>query len=86
MTLKLRGGVSVAETDYGITLLDEDSGQYWNLNPTGTLVLQTLLDGGTSKQAVQALTEQYAVDVETATRDVEGLVGALHSAGVVQEK
>jgi Coenzyme PQQ synthesis protein D (PqqD) len=85
MTLKLRDGVSTAETDYGTTLLDEDSGQYWNLNPTGVLVLSTLLEGGTPAQAVQELTAQYAVDAETATRDVEDLVGGLHSAGLVEE-
>ena len=50
MTLKLRDGVSAADTDYGITLLDEDSGQYWNLNPTGALVLRTLLEGGTRRR------------------------------------
>jgi hypothetical protein len=86
MALKLRDGVSAAETDYGIALLDEESGQYWNLNPTGALALRTLLDGGTTAQAVQALTEEYAVDVDTATRDVEDLVGGLHSAGLVQEE
>jgi hypothetical protein len=85
MTLKLRKGVSTAETDYGTTLLDEDSGQYWNLNPTGVLVLRTLLEGGTPAQAVQELTAQYAVDAETARRDVEDLVGGLHSAGLVEE-
>ena len=47
MTMRLRDGVSSAETDYGIMLLDEDSGRYWNLNPTAALVLRTLLDGGT---------------------------------------
>jgi hypothetical protein len=85
MTLKLRKGVSTAETDYGTTLLDEDNGQYWNLNPTGVLVLHTLLEGGTPAQAVQELTAQYAVDAETASRDVEDLVGGLHSAGLVEE-
>jgi hypothetical protein len=85
MTLKLRDGVSAAETDYGTALLDEDSGQYWNLNPTGVLVLRTLLEGGTPAQAVQELTAQYAVDAETASRDVEDLVGGLHSAGLVEE-
>jgi hypothetical protein len=84
MTLKLREGVSAADTDYGIALLDEDSGEYWNLNPTGALALRTLLDGGTTAQAVQELTEQYAVDAATATQDVEDLVGGLHSAGLVQ--
>jgi hypothetical protein len=85
MALKLRDGVSAADTDYGIALLDEDSGQYWNLNPTGALVLRMLLDGGTSAQAVHALTEQYAVDADTASQDVEDLLGGLHSAGLVQE-
>jgi hypothetical protein len=85
MTLKLRAGVSTAETDYGTTLLDEDSGQYWNLNPTGVIVLRTLLEGGTPAQAVQQLTAEYAVDAETATQDVEDLVGGLRSASLVEE-
>jgi Coenzyme PQQ synthesis protein D (PqqD) len=85
MALKLRDGVSVAEIDHGIALLDEDSGQYWDLNPTGALVLRTLLGGGTLGQAVQAITEEYAVDADTATRDVDDLVDGLHSAGLVNE-
>jgi Coenzyme PQQ synthesis protein D (PqqD) len=86
MTLKLRDGVSAAETDYGMALLDEDSGQYWNLNPTAALALRILLGGGTTAQAVQDLTEQYAVDADTANRDVEELLDQLHSAGLVTEE
>jgi hypothetical protein len=85
MTLKLRDGVSAADTDYGMALLDEDSGQYWNLNPTAALALRTLLDGGTTAQAAQELTEQYAVDADTASQDIDNLVGELHSAGLVKE-
>ena len=85
MTLKLRDGVSAADTDYGMALLDEDSGQYWNLNPTAALALRTLLDGGTTAQAVQELTEQYAVDADTASQDIDNLIGELHSAGLVKE-
>jgi hypothetical protein len=86
MTLKLRDRVSTADTEYGIILLDEDSGEYWNLNPTGALVLRTLLDGGTSAEAVRALTEQYAIDSDTARADVDELVGGLQSAGLVTEQ
>jgi hypothetical protein len=86
MTLKLRDRVSTADTDYGMALLDEDSGQYWNLNPTAALALRTLLDGGTTAQAAQELTEQYAVDAQTANRDVEDLLGELRSAGLVTEE
>jgi hypothetical protein len=85
MTLKLRDGVSAADTDYGMALLDDDSGQYWNLNPTAALALRTLLDGGTTAQAVQELTQQYAVDADTASQDIDNLVGELHSAGLVKE-
>lgn len=84
MTLKLRHGVFTAEVEYGTALLDEDRGQYWNLNPTGALILETLLGGGTPADAAQALTEQYAVDLETASRDVQALVDELSSAGLVE--
>ena len=85
MTLKLRDGVSAADTDYGIALLDEDSAEYWNLNPTGALVLRTLLEGGTSTDAVQALVERYDVDTGSASRDVQDLLGGLRSAGLVAQ-
>jgi len=85
MTLNLRDGVSTADTDYGIALLDEDSGEYWNLNPTGALVFRTLLAGGTSADAVQALVERYDVDAGSASRDVQDLLGGLHSAGLVAQ-
>jgi Coenzyme PQQ synthesis protein D (PqqD) len=84
MTLKLRDGVSTADTDYGMALLDEDSGQYWNLNPTAALALRTLLDGGTTAKAAQELTEQYAVDADTANRDVEDLLSELQRADLVR--
>ena len=82
--MELREGVSTADTDYGITLLDEDSGQYWNLNPTGAVVVRTLLGGGTPVQAVDELTNRYAVDAATASRDVQDLVGQLRSTGLVR--
>lgn len=83
MTLTLRAGVSTADTEYGVTLLDEKSGQYWNLNPSAALVLRTLLGGGTAEQAASALTEEYDVDAATADRDVADLLGDLRSARLV---
>ena len=86
MTLTLRPGVSTVDTDYGMTLLDEDSGEYFTLNPTATLVLKTLLSGHRPEQAAQALTEQYAVDAETADRDVADLIDGLRSAHLVADR
>jgi hypothetical protein len=86
MTLKLRDGICTADTEYGIALLDEESGQYWNLNPTGALVLRILVAGGTVAQIVEELAEQYAVETDIASRDVEELVGDLRSAGLIEQE
>ena len=86
MTLTLRPGVATAATDYGTTLLDEDSGEYFTLNPTGSLVLRTLLTGGTAEQAARALADQYAVAADTADRDVADLVAGLRAAGLVADR
>jgi hypothetical protein len=85
MAMRLREGVSTAETDYGITLLDEGSGEYYTLNPTGALVLRILLDDGTRAHAVERLTAEYAVDRDTAARDVADLVDGLLASGLVKE-
>jgi hypothetical protein len=85
MTFTLRERVSAADTDYGIVLLDEDSGEYWNLNPTGALVVRTLLDGGSVADAVHQLTERYEAEPEAAQQDVDDLVAGLRTAGLVKE-
>ena len=86
MTLKLRAGISTAEVEYGTALLDEDRGEYWNLNPTGALVLQTLLSGSTPDEAARALAAEYDLDIEEAARDVEELVQDLQAAGLVERR
>jgi hypothetical protein len=82
MTLKLRAGVFLVDTDYGIAILDENSGQYFDLNPSGALVLRTLLDGGTYEQAAQQLSTEYVVDPATASQDVTALLEEFRSAGL----
>lgn len=84
MALKLRPGVYEAETEYGIVLLDGDSGRYYDLNGSGALVLQTLLSGGTAGQAAQALTKEYAVSLDEATKDVEDLLTHLRTTRMVE--
>jgi hypothetical protein len=86
MTLTLRPGVSTADTDYGTALLDERSGEYFTLNPTGTLVLTTLLGGGTPEQAARALAERYDVDPESAGQDVADLIDGLRAASLVADR
>ncbi|SFQ48817.1 Coenzyme PQQ synthesis protein D (PqqD) [Amycolatopsis arida] len=83
MSLRLRPDVSLTDTEYGTVLLDERSGRYWQLNPTATVVVRTLLDGGDAEAAVSALAGEYAVAEDRARNDVTSLVDGLRSAGLV---
>lgn len=82
MPLRFDAHVSTAETDYGTVLLDERGGTYWELNPTATLVVRTLLDGGEEAEAAAALVSEFDIDRAQAQRDVEALVGHLREAGL----
>ena len=83
MTVQLRADVSTADTEDGLVLLDERAGRYWQLNPTGALVLRLLLDGVTPSQVAQTLADRHAVSTERAAADVASLLEHLHTAGLV---
>jgi len=81
--LTLNRSVVSTETDYGTALLDQRSGRYWTLNPTATVALHVLLDGGDRSHAARALLDRFDVDSATAYADVDRLVEDLHAAGLV---
>jgi hypothetical protein len=82
MPLRFGADVSTTETDYGTVLLDERAGAYWELNPTATLVVRTLIDGGEESDAAAALVREFDIDEAQALRDVEALVGQLRGSGL----
>ncbi|MDN3297891.1 lasso peptide biosynthesis PqqD family chaperone [Streptomyces ficellus] len=82
MALRFGADVSTAQTDYGTVLLDERSGQYWELNPTGTLVVRTLMAGGDEAAAADALVAEFDIDRARAEQDVAALVRDLRSTGL----
>ncbi|MDH6547176.1 lasso peptide biosynthesis PqqD family chaperone [Streptomyces sp. SAI-041] len=82
MPLRFGDDVSTAETDYGTVLLDERAGAYWELNPTATLVVRTLLDGGEESDAAAALVREFDIDQAQAVQDVETLVRELRNSGL----
>jgi PqqD family protein of HPr-rel-A system len=84
MTLRLRPGVSTADTEYGTVLLDERSGDYWQLNPTAALVVRRLTGGDGTARAAAALAEEFDVDPARALEDVTTLVEELRAAGLVR--
>ncbi|WP_433468698.1 lasso peptide biosynthesis PqqD family chaperone [Spirillospora sp. CA-128828] len=84
MTLRLRPGVSTADTAYGAVLLDEQSGDYWQLNPTAASTVRRLTSGDGTAQAAAALAEEFGVDPARALEDVTTLVEQLRAARLVR--
>ncbi|TDD88197.1 lasso peptide biosynthesis PqqD family chaperone [Actinomadura rubrisoli] len=82
--MNLRPGVSTTDTAYGTVLLDERSGDYFQLNPTAARVVRLLADGRTPAEAAAALAEEFDIDEPRALRDVTVLVGQLRTAGLVK--
>ncbi|RSS83791.1 lasso peptide biosynthesis PqqD family chaperone [Streptomyces sp. WAC06614] len=84
MALRFGADVSTAETDYGTVLLDERAGEYWELNPSATLVIKALMAGGDEADAIAALTAEFDIDQGRAGRDVKALVQQLRAAGLAE--
>ncbi|MET8131688.1 lasso peptide biosynthesis PqqD family chaperone [Streptomyces sp. NPDC054766] len=84
MPLRFGANISTAETDYGTVLLDEQGGDYWELNPTATLVVRTLLDGGEEADAAAALIREFDIDQKQALQDVGTLVRQLRDSGLAR--
>ncbi|GAU69178.1 hypothetical protein SSP35_10_02140 [Streptomyces sp. NBRC 110611] len=82
MALQLAKDVTAAETEYGTVLLDQRSGDYWELNPTGTIVIRTLLEGGEEADAVDAVVAEFDIGRSRAAQDVAALLDLLRTSGL----
>jgi hypothetical protein len=73
--------VIYTELDRGSVLLDPRTRRVFDLNPTGTVVWESIDEG--IETAVERVIARFAVDEENARRDVELLVAQLADAGLV---
>ncbi|MCQ4042625.1 lasso peptide biosynthesis PqqD family chaperone [Streptantibioticus rubrisoli] len=80
---RLRADVTACPTDDGMVLLDERQGRYWQLNSTGALVVQALIDGATPEQVADQLSRVRPVSRERAVADVAALMDQLTRAKLV---
>ncbi|MBB1252707.1 lasso peptide biosynthesis PqqD family chaperone [Streptomyces alkaliterrae] len=85
MTVRLQSHIKVTKVEGGSVILDEQSGQYWQMNSTAATALDILLDKGSVEAAATTLAESYDVDAEQARSDVESLLASLRSASLVVE-
>lgn len=56
-----------------------------NFNESGAFIWRSLEQGLDREQTVNAMTQRYDVDTETAARDVDRFYGKLREAGLVEE-
>lgn len=84
MLIRLNANVSTTTTEYGSVVLDEASGEYFQLNPLGTVVLQGLLQGQSPPQVAAGLAGEFEVSSAQAEQDVLALLSQLRQARLVE--
>jgi hypothetical protein len=57
-----------------VVILHYDSGRYFSLNASGSVIWKAALDNLPQEQIVQRLCDQFDVDPETARQDIEETV------------
>ncbi|GHG59863.1 lasso peptide biosynthesis PqqD family chaperone [Streptomyces griseocarneus] len=80
----LRRHVTATETEHATVLFDQRRGRYYQLNPTGALILRALLDGGGPQGAARALCERYGIPAARAEADVASLVDTLRTTRLAE--
>lgn len=83
MNVRLRPDVVTTDTDHGTVLLDLLTGRYWQLNPTGTRILNALRAGHTPDRIATDLAETHDLPIEQANADVTATIDKLHAAKLV---
>lgn len=68
-----------------VVVLDAGRSVYLNVNPSGAVMWQALIEGATRAQLVEALRGGFAIDQAQAERDVENFLGQLADLGLLEE-
>ncbi|GAB2592519.1 hypothetical protein GCM10027168_26930 [Streptomyces capparidis] len=83
MTYHLGPDVSATDTEEGLVLLDQRTGRYWQLNPSGAAVLRLVLAGNSPREAAEELVRRAPAAAPRAEADVAALLNALRAARLV---
>lgn len=78
-----KAAVSRVSTEYGEVLLDEETGGYWHINETASLVLNSLEEDHDEDHAAQKLVESYGIDPVRARQDVKAIAEKFTELGAL---
>jgi hypothetical protein len=82
--VNLRDGVVAQVFDREMVLLDVAAGSYFELNASGTAMLQLLLGGSNREQTIAAVCSQFEVEAARVTADLDALLAALREARLIE--
>ncbi len=66
-------------------LFDTKTGHTYTLNKTGAFILKSLIEGVSSADLADKLTEKFDVPPEVATRDLDQFLTRLHSLDLLPD-
>ena len=70
--------VRSTHTKDGAVVLDIRQGEIFNLNPTGSRILELIKSGSSEAAIVEEISRQFAIDPTIVERDVQEFVASLH--------
>lgn len=74
---KVSDTVRSTHTQDGAVVLDIRQGEIFNLNPTGSRILELIKAGSSEAAIVEEISRQFAIDRTTVERDVQEFVASL---------
>lgn len=82
--VRLRESVVFQVMEDQMVLLEVTSGQYYDLNSSGTLMLQQLLAGASRAQVIAAVEHRFLASTERVAADLDALLLTLREAGLIE--
>jgi hypothetical protein len=83
MNITLADHVMLATLDDEAVVLNTKSEQYYGLNKTALRMVQVLTESPSRHAACEALRQEFDVESETLTRDLDTLIEGLRSRGLL---
>lgn len=86
MALRLRPGVVMQAVGAELVLLDTEAGLYFDLNPTGSILLSAWVDGADDATAVARVKARYAIAIEQVATDAAALKAELLRRRLIEHR
>jgi hypothetical protein len=72
------------EIDGEVVAVDAETSTYLSANPAGALLWQMLAGGSTREAMAQRLVDEYGIELERASADIDAFVNALQTRGLLE--